>query len=147
MNHLFQHCSAFALPLRDRFPFSSALSIPLPKIKKKERCSLSEQKPGVMILLSFCFRGTNLVLLYMSALSVWFELYGIVAAWTSVCECVWWGEYVYLDIKVDLCVFMCVCVCASSPQGPLLFPASLYERRGSERAADVETLTFMVAKA
>lgn len=53
----------------------------------------------------------------------------------------------YLDIKVDACVYMCVCARASIPQGPLLFPASLYERRGSERAADVEALTFMVAKA
>lgn len=33
---------------------------------------------------------------------------------------------------------MCVCARANTPQGPLLFPASLYERRGSERAADVE---------
>lgn len=57
----------------------------------------------------------------------------------------------YLDIKVDLCVclyvYVCVCARASIPRGPLLFPASLYERRGSERAADVEALTFMVAKA
>lgn len=52
----------------------------------------------------------------------------------------------YLDIKVGLCVYMCVRARASTPQGPLLFPASLYERRGSERAADVEALTFMVAK-
>lgn len=51
----------------------------------------------------------------------------------------------YLDIKVDLRV--CVCARASIPQGPLLFPAFFYERRGSERAADVEALTFMVAKA
>lgn len=42
---------------------------------------------------------------------------------------------------------ICVCACASTPQGPLLFPASFHKRTDSERAADVEALTFMVAKA
>ena len=52
------------------------------------------------------------------------------------------------NIKV-VCLYLCVCVCARAtiPQGPLLFPASFYKRRDSERAADVEALTFMVAKA
>lgn len=39
------------------------------------------------------------------------------------------------------------CTCASIPWGPLIFPALLYERSGSERPADVEALTFLVAAA
>lgn len=45
--------------------------------------------------------------------------------------------------------YKCVCVCtrASIPRGPLIFPALLYERSSSERAADVGALTFLVAAA
>lgn len=49
----------------------------------------------------------------------------------------------HIDIRLDLRVY--VCARASIPWGCLLFPAPFYERRGSERAADVKALTFMVA--
>lgn len=38
-------------------------------------------------------------------------------------------------------------VCAHVHSFPLILPSLLYERRGSERAADVEALTFLVAVA
>lgn len=42
---------------------------------------------------------------------------------------------------------VCAYARASIPWGRLLFPALFYERSGSERGADVEALTFMVAEA
>lgn len=50
-----------------------------------------------------------------------------------------------LNTKCSVCI--CVCTRAPIPQGPLILPPLLYERRGSERAADVEALTFLVAAA
>lgn len=56
-----------------------------------------------------------------------------------------WNLQVYLNTKFSVCV--CVCTRAPVPWGPLILPSLLYERRGSERAADVEALTFLVAAA
>lgn len=49
----------------------------------------------------------------------------------------------YLNTK---CI-VCVCVCPRAPvsRGSLISPPLLYERRGSEKAADVEAVTFLVA--
>lgn len=49
--------------------------------------------------------------------------------------------------RVCLCVRSHSRTCASIPRGPLIFPALLYERSSSERPADVEALTFLVAAA
>lgn len=62
-------------------------------------------------------------------------------------ECVKVITWVYLDIEVDLRVCG-VCLHVHPLPRVLSFSLlSFYERRGSERAADVEALTFMVAKA
>lgn len=145
MNHLFQHCSAFAVcPRGTRFHLAhppTLLVCPPAKKKKKEREESFRPKAkrlcaGVMIVLSLSLRR-KLVFLY---------LFGWACALSSGSVFIQFNVHVwrvYLDIKVDLCV----CACASTPQSPLLFPASFHKRTDSERAADVEALTFMVAKA
>lgn len=101
---------------------------------------------GVMILLGLSLRH-KLVLLYLLAWVCGLSS-AAVLIWSDECVCVYWRKS-QLHRHKSWCVCMCVCVCAraSIPQGPLLFPASFYKRRDSERAADVEALTFMVAKA
>lgn len=123
MNHLFQHCSAVA--------------------------------PGGMILPPNTHTHTHHILLGES-LPVCCRIDTIEPFWCCLWSCVYisgracgWSLQVYLSIKV--CVHACVRTYvrtrASIPRGPLIFPALLYERSGSERAADVEALTFLVAAA
>lgn len=80
MNHLFQHYSAFAVPLGYELPFSSP---PSPKTGGGTMESFRPEAKllcaGVMILLSLSLRHKPCVLLFVS-MCVWFELCGCIDA-------------------------------------------------------------------
>lgn len=117
MNHLFQHCSAFAVcPRGTRFHLAhppTLLVCPPAKKKKKEREESFRPKAkrlcaGVMIVLSLSLRR-KLVFLY---------LFGWACALSSGSVFIQFNVHVwrvYLDIKVDLCVCMCIHSPESSP--------------------------------
>lgn len=66
----------------------------------------------------------------------------------ELCDCEADDVHVPIQPQAMICVCgVCVCTCMHSPGSSPLPRCPLYERIGSERAADVEALTFMVAKA